>query len=390
LVYNKRLKYIFLLILTLDLIKLQILLIGKKNEIELKKRIIKKYNFIEFLNNTINKKTILIFEPREFHNECTPGYTKYFIDLGYNVDILMRYQGIDSFSYFNDNIENIRMFLYNKLREIKKRKEFNLIIKKYDYILLETFFKEEKKLFKELHLYNNNSIFIFHEIELFDKYFTKSKYFNKNRVWTLGNSSIGLQVNPHYFGNIAIKGKSKKTKFFLTSTIKRDYKPLIESVNLLHKENLNFEIIVTGRVSSFNSNRISANISNNFIFNHHVSYSKLYQLVDNSDYIIILLSPDNKYDEEYKTKKVTGSYQLSLGFNKPCLINNEFADYYDLNSQNSLIYNNKNLYIAMKKAILMNNSEYKKIQHNLQIKKKEIYNISVNNVKRAIENLNDS
>ena len=389
-IYNKRLKYIFLLILTLDLIKLQILLIGKKNVIELKKRIIKKHNFIEFFNNTINKKTILIFESRNFHNECTPGYTKYFIDLGYNVDILMQYQGIDSFSYFNDNNENIRMFLYNKLREIKKRKKFNLSIKKYDCVLLETFFEKEKKLFKELHLYNNNSIFIFHEIELFDKYFTKSKYFNKNRVWTLGNSSIGLQVNPHYFGNIPIKGKSKKTKFFLTSTIKRDYKPLIESVNLLHKENLNFEIIVTGRVSSFNSNRISANISNNFIFNHHVSYSKLYQLVDNSDYIIILLSPDNKYDEKYKTKKVTGSYQLSLGFNKPCLINNEFADYYDLNSQNSLIYNNKNLYIAMKKAILMNNSEYKKIQHNLQIKKKELYNISVNNVKRAIENLNDS
>ena len=44
----------------------------------------------------------------------------------------------------------------------------------------------------------------------------------------------------------------------------------------------------------------------------------------------------------------------------------------------------------MKKAILMHNTEYKKIQHNLQIKKKELYNISVNNVKRAIENLNDS
>ena len=389
-IFNKRLKYIFLLILTLDLIRLQILLIGKKNIIELKKRMIKQYDFIEFFNNTINKKTVLIFEPRDCHNECTPGYTKYFIDLGYNVDILMRYRGIDSFSYFNDSNENIRVFLYNELREIKKRKKFNLIIKKYDYILLETFFKEEKELFKKLHLYNNNSIFIFHEIELYDKHFTKSKYFNKNRVWTLGNTTIGLQVNPHYFGNILIKGKSKKTKFFLTSTIKRDYKPLIESANQLQKENFNFKIIVTGRDSSFNSSCISANINNNFIFNHNVSYSELYQLVDNSDYIIILLSPDNKYDEIYKTKKVTGSYQLSLGFNKPCLINNEFADYYDFNSQNSLIYNNKNLYIEMKKAILMNNSEYKKIQHNLQIKKKELYNISVNNVKRAIENLNDS
>ena len=44
----------------------------------------------------------------------------------------------------------------------------------------------------------------------------------------------------------------------------------------------------------------------------------------------------------------------------------------------------------MKKAILMHNTEYKKIQHNLQIKKTELYNISINNVKRAIENLNNS
>ena len=64
-------------------------------------------------------------------------------------------------------------------------------------------------------------------------------------------------------------------KVFLTSPIKRDYKPLIKYANHLHKENFNFEIIVTERDSSFNSNCISANISNNFIFNHNISYSEL-------------------------------------------------------------------------------------------------------------------
>ena len=182
-----------ILILTLDLIKLQILLIGKKNVIELKKRIIKKHNFIEFFNNTINKKTILIFESRNFHNECTPGYTKYFIDLGYNVDILMQYQGIDSFSYFNDNNENIRMFLYNKLREIKKRKKFNLSIKKYDYILLETFFEEEKKLFKELHLYNNN------------KYIKKGKRLIFSLIQFLFFMRLSFLINILQNQNISIK-----------------------------------------------------------------------------------------------------------------------------------------------------------------------------------------
>ena len=64
-------------------------------------------------------------------------------------------------------------------------------------------------------------------------------------------------------------------KVFLTSTIKRDYNPLIKYTNHLNKENFNFEIIVTERDSSFNSNCISDNISNNFIFNHNISYSEL-------------------------------------------------------------------------------------------------------------------
>ena len=302
----------------------------------------------------------------------------------------MRYSGIDSFFYFNDNIENIKIFLYNKIFQNKtQKKNFYIITKTYDFVLFETFFETEKKLLEELHLYNNNSIFIFHEIQLLYKYFSKSKYFNKNRIWTLGKSTKGLQVNPHYFGNIPIKEKNKKTKFFLTSTINRNYKPLIESVKLLQKENYNFEIIVTGRVNSFKSSSISANISNKFIFKHHVNYTKLYQLVDDSDYIIILLGPNNKYDKIYKTLKVTGSYQLSLGFIKPCLINNEYATYYGLTSENSLIYNGSNLFRAMEKAILLKNKEYKKIQLNLKIKKEELYNISINNVKKTIKYINN-
>ena len=186
-----------------------------------------------------------------------------------------------------------------------------------------------------------------------------------------------------------LKEKNKKTKFFLTSTINRNYKPLIESVKLLQNENYNFEIIVTGRVNSFKSSSISANISNKFIFKHHVNYTKLYQLVDDSDYIIILLGPNNKYDKIYKTLKVTGSYQLSLGFIKPCLINNEYATYYGLTSENSLIYNGSNLFRAMEKAILLKNKEYKKIQLNLKIKKEELYNISINNVKKTIKYINN-
>ena len=61
--------------------------------------------FYELFNTAIKKNTILIFEPNKYHHECTPGYSKYFIDLGYNVDILMHISGINSMILF-DEIEN--------------------------------------------------------------------------------------------------------------------------------------------------------------------------------------------------------------------------------------------------------------------------------------------
>jgi hypothetical protein len=40
----------------------------------------------------IHKKSVLIVEPHFEHGECLPGWTKYFQDLGYTVDIFTRYE----------------------------------------------------------------------------------------------------------------------------------------------------------------------------------------------------------------------------------------------------------------------------------------------------------
>ena len=321
-------------------------------------------------------------ESRNCHNECTPGYCKYFIDLGYNIDILMRKSGIESLSYFNET-DRIRLYVYNNLTEIIKNSEnLSYIIKKYDYILIESARKLEKKLYEKLDLLNNNnSIFVFHEVRDANSF---SKYFLQNRIWTLGNMSNALRVNPLYFGDITIKKKNNKTRFFLTSTVKRNYKPLIKSVTKLQKDNFNFEVVVTGRSTTFTSKLIPKNIRNKFIFKLRVPYSKLYRLVDRADFIIILLDPKNEYDKLFKIYRVTGSSQLSYGFLKPSIINKEFADFYNFDNENSLIYENLDLFSAMKKAILLNSNEYKKMQDKLKILKNEIYRISLENIKKVI------
>ena len=361
---------------------------GKMNNV-IKNKIknIQQYSFYEFLKTSIKNGTILIFEPRNCHNECTPGYSKYFIELGYNVDILMRKSGVDSLSYFDD-INNIRIFIYDNLKQIMNNSEnLTSIIKNYNYVLVESTNKWQKQLYNKLDLLSiNNSIFVFHEIGYAGTNF--AKYFSQNRIWTLGNISNGLEVNPHYFGNININEKNNITRFFLTSTIKRNYKPLIESVDKLIKDNYNFEIVVTGRSYTFNQEKIPKKINNKFIFKHGVEYSELYRLVNSSDYIIILLDPKNKYDNLFKISRITGSYQLSFGFLKPCLINEAFAHFYNFNNENSLIYKKLDLYSAMKRAILLNKNEYKKMQHILEIQKNEIHKLSINNIKKFIVNNN--
>ena len=230
-----------------------------------------------------------------------------------------------------------------------------------------------------------DSIFVFHEISFAD--INYAKYFSQNRIWTLGNMSKGIQVNPHYFGNLKIKEKNKKTRFFITSTAHRNYKNLIESVKKLKEENFNFDLIVTGRSKRFGSEKIPKIIKKNFIFKHKVSYIELYKDIESSDYIIIPLDPNSENDIQYKTTKVTGSIQLVYGFLKPAIINENFSEFYQLNDKNSLIYNNYNLYEIMKKSILINKKDYKTLQNNLQILAKEIYKKSILNIQKVISKL---
>ena len=347
---------------------------------------IKVSNFTELLFNfTINNNTILIFEPNEYHFECTPGFTKYFIDLGYNVDILMHKFGIDTFNLF-DGTENIRLLVFDNLDNIHTHsKSLSFVIKKYSLIIIQTADINDKDILNKLDLLNiNNSFFIFHNLEKTENPIY-SKYFDQNRIWTLGNFSKGLQVNPHYFGNIKIKDKNKKTRFFMTSSIYRNYRTLISSVEKLKKRNYNFEIFITGWSKSIILNQIPNNLKDVFQIKYKVSYNELYQLVKSCDYIIIPFDTSKNFTLRYRTTKSTGSIQLSYGFLKPSIIDEKYSYVYNLNEKNSLLYENYSyLYNAMEKAILLGNEDYKILESNLYITTKQIFEYSLNNIRKSI------
>ena len=294
--------------------------------------------------------------------------------------------GITSLCIF-DKIKKIRLFIYHNIKEIKQFVEFfSFAFNSYHYILIETTEPKEFKLYKKLNLLNiKNSFFVFHHLD-----YSYSKNFSnliKKRLWTLGNFSLGTQINPHYFGIIKPrKKKNKLTKFFITSTKNRNYKFLISAAEKIKDDNLKFHVIVVGKCKTFSENDLSYKIKKNFSFKYKVSYSELYKEVYNSDYIIINLDPENKEDEVFKNTRVTGSAQLSYGFLKPVLINKYFANIYKFNSNNSFLYENDNFVKVMKDAINQQNKDYVIMQDNLYLLSTYIYNNSLYNVKKCLKN----
>ena len=62
---------------------------------------------------------------------------------------------------------------------------------------------------------------------------------------------------------------------------------------MIKAENLEFQVIVVGKWKTFTAKNISEKIKENFTFKYNISYSELYNEVNNSDFIIINLDPNN-------------------------------------------------------------------------------------------------
>ena len=195
--------------------------------------------------------------------------------------------------------------------------------------------------------------------------------------------------NPHYFGNFKNNNKSKNkiTRFFITSTTRRNYQPLISAVEKLKEENLEFHVIVVGKYNTFTINNISEKLLENFTFKYNIPYEDLYYEVNNSDYIIINLDPNSIIDEPFRKTRVSGSIQLSYGFLKPVIINKYFADIFNFNSNNSFIYDNINFTATIRNAINIGNKAYINMVKNLNLVSKKVYKDSLYNIKKCLNEL---
>ena len=348
-----------------------------------------KNNFLSFINE-IKQKEILIIEIKNKHGECIPGYIKYFSILGYrNIEILITRelynQNILDFNHFKLKVN----FLIFSHREIDKFISLGMC-NFYKICFLNTLdigmlnlrkYLHSKHKFKSilvLHSKNNllkNDI-IFNDIVVLKK-------FDKNLPF--------YEVNPHYFGDYEYHNynKSKIINFITAGNIsnqRKNFKLLIDSVNKLLLNNIfNFHITVIGKgFKKIKKLVLKKNLKKYITFTGRLSYSSMYELISKSDFFLPLLDPN--IHKQYISDHTSGSFQLSYGFNIPLIIEKTFANFYNFDNNNSIVYNkNEDLCNKLKDSINLNTEEYKKLKEGLKLKQKEIEKISLENLKKILE-----
>ncbi|MDR0742272.1 MAG: DUF6492 family protein [Puniceicoccales bacterium] len=336
----------------------------------------------------VHKKSVLIVEPYSIHGECLPGWTKYFQDLGYTVDIFTRYENFAEKPFcqypnppriFAGSLSMLKKWLWDRrIGEYEVcflASSIILGLPPYVHFLDYLGSTPQGKL---------GCLFIDHAPNMFFKQYNEKTLVRQNRIFTLSHLPEMPQLNPHYFGEFSKNKKNKKTIFIAIGRISkgvRNYDPMIESVRKLAQSGKNFAVHVIG----IGEMEIPADLEKYITYLGRLDYPKLYAEIEQADFIVAGLDPFCEEHHQYLVGCTTGNLQLSLGFLKPVLISRIFGEHYELSDKSAILYPDNELLGAMESAIEMNGSEYTKMQTALQLLANEIYGRSLANLKSAMQ-----
>jgi len=346
------------------------------------------------------RKKALIIEPNNFHGEVITTYAKYFIDLNYDLDIIMMKKNheMEPLERYNSDRIHIHSISHEKLTEFLSSphnlQTYDIILftshKDYNY----TDEIDNMSVFKIFPVLNipkikNKTIAIEHNF-IMTKHL--EELLNNNHILTLSNLGYeDIVVTNVYYGDVEVTNKNiDKTVFIMVGNLeskRRNWDLLVQSVEELDQKGYsNFKVVVVG---SGDFGDIPSKIRKYFELRGRVDYPDMYSEVERADFILPMLNPENPEHDRYLTTSQSGSFLLVYGFKKPAIVNEKFIEKYRISDDNSIIYEkNENLKEAMEKAILMNTEEYEKLQINLSKIVEDIDKKSFHNFQKIILSLN--
>lgn len=321
--------------------------------------------YLDFLKHDIPEKSVLIVEPNNYHGEIIPGFVKYWQNLGYHVDVIMRIANYEEnpFALFaQDEMPDIYPMQKWRISKVLKSKR----MREYDFVFVSSFdYQETKERYYDYLGFepqsHRGSLCIYHNCQNIEPYGEIKKYLGK-RLFVLNEFPLAegkaKLLCPIYFGNVAPHEKNPKTRFVMIGRLSpntRNCAQLLESIEKLLQENItDFEVYVIGSGGMEIPEHLKKHIKKLGRLNFH----DMYHHCMDSDFLLALLDPESPQQESYKHGTTTGSKQLSLGLNKPMLLEKTFADVYGFSEKDTIVYQGNSLYEAMKQAVAMDKKAY--------------------------------
>ncbi|MDR1167963.1 MAG: hypothetical protein LBK53_03615 [Heliobacteriaceae bacterium] len=355
----------------------------------------------EFIKNAgMKSKTVAVLEPHPWHGEVYPAFIKYFLDLGYDVHLLVdaQHTGLNSLVNCNFPSDRFKMF---EFAHFPIKQEFYDFLVNYEYLFLMTVLTHDGFHYalslerNFLQKYNKNNLYcISHELSSLNNRTEtfESRMVDKNRVFVLRDKIKYKEkelpfVSPVYFGDIKITSKNKKTKFISIGGVwkkgLRNFDNLFNTMKKLHENNIrNFEIIFVGVDKVSLEAYITPEIQPYITLIGRVPYNQLFNCVEDADFILFNSDPTTKDFDKYMHYGITGNYMHTLAFQTPGLIYEELGNEYLLDNTRAIHYTN-DLYDAMKKAIEISPEQYEQMQNNLGELKETLMAESFKNMKQA-------
>lgn len=337
----------------------------------------------------IKKNSVLLIESNNFHSETLPGIARYFIDLGYNVDILLSYYEsklapFDRYQFKKIRIKPIQNFDIRNVLKDSRLKKYAAVFFNSDRVNYQK--NDSYQYFKESAIEENKKIYMLHHPESFQA--TSTNRCMLGNFDFIGDTPPAVIV-PTYFGNVKIKPKNEITTFVVIGNIdqkRKNFNLLLEAIAQLKLKKIDdFCVNVVARVGQL---EVPEAIKKHINFKGKLSYSEMYHEIENADFILALLDSSIPEHLRYLTKGISGTILLSYGFRKPCVIEKKFANKYGFTNKNSLVYSgSKDFCEVLIKAINTDKTQYLNLQCELSELVNKISDQSKSNLSKFIPDI---
>lgn len=338
----------------------------------------------------IQSNKVLIVEPNEFHAEILPGYVHYFIKLGYQCVLLMRYKNAASGVFTRmkpSELPEVYVMNARQMRRFLKKCKPN----KFSGIMITSFIYGETggyygsfddfvgPIFRKLrhmtivHSLAEASTMIKDGAYPIEDYFLLTAHHR-------GDDGFKM-INPHYFGKYNRHDISKIRTFIVVGNVQlrnSSFRELADAVAQLERNGFyDFEVKVIGRGVK---PELFKGLSSRIIPMGYLGFEELYDTVELADFFMPLLDPDDQLHKRFLHGDTTGAVQLILGFLKPPLLHEYFGKVYQFNDKTAVLHSTGGLFDAMLRAMQMNSCEYTMVVEELATLAASIENNSLKEV----------